>query len=152
MVDEDSKTAVAEPEEECTTLVYSPNQFSGTPNTQVNKAKFLRVYRCNGNMSEASKAVGVHRTTVYRWLTTDPYFAAAHNDCKEEAVYSMELELRSRGMEGVPAVIVDRFGNEHHYMDKGRASGPKTRQYQSANPPSTNVFPVPTPAVTTVLG
>lgn len=59
---------------------------------------FLSVFRETCNVSEAVRAAGVGRRTVYDWRDADPVFAAAWDEAEEEAVDALEAAARQRAM------------------------------------------------------
>jgi hypothetical protein len=74
--------AAAEPE--CDRCDRMPSNVS-TPSWSVAQREFLEAYRERPTVALAARLAGVHRATVYRWLT-EPAFAAAVRDA-EEAFY-----------------------------------------------------------------
>ena len=54
--------------------------------TKAQREKFLTSMRSSGNASVSARAAGVARSTVYRLRDSDPEFAAAWHDAREEAI------------------------------------------------------------------
>lgn len=74
-----------------------------------------------GNATEASKAVGIHRTTYRRWYNADPDFAALVDEVKEEQIDLAESELRKLVKSGnITAVIftLKTIGKERGYIER----------------------------------
>ena len=86
------------------------------------KKAFIDAYRANmGNATEASKAVGIHRTTYRRWYNADPDFAALVDEVKEEQIDLAECELRKLVKSGnITAVIftLKTIGKERGYIER----------------------------------
>lgn len=86
------------------------------------KKAFIAAYRANmGNATEASKAVGIHRTTYRRWYNADPEFAALVDEVKEEQIDLAESELRKLVKSGnITAVIftLKTIGKERGYIER----------------------------------
>lgn len=86
------------------------------------KKAFIDAYRANmGNATEASKAVGIHRTTYRRWYNADPEFAALVDEVKEEQIDLAESELRKLVKSGnITAVIftLKTIGKERGYIER----------------------------------
>lgn len=68
---------------------------------QENMRQFLRTFRLNPLVAEASKIADVHCKTVYRWVDRLPAFAAAYKECQEEAADNLEAEALRRARDGV---------------------------------------------------
>ena len=60
---------------------------------------FLSVFRDTCNVSEAARAAGVARRTVYDWRDADPAFAIAWDEAEDEAVDALEAAARKRAIE-----------------------------------------------------
>ena len=86
------------------------------------KKAFIEAYRAHmGNATEASKAVGIHRTTYRRWYNADPDFAALVDEVKEEQIDLAESELRKLVKSGnITAVIftLKTIGKERGYIER----------------------------------
>ena len=70
---------------------------------QAAKAKelFLDIFRVTGNVSQAAKAAGIHRSSVYEWQESDEKFSAAYNVAAIESNEALEAEAHRRGVIGV---------------------------------------------------
>src|SRR5690348_1426050 len=53
----------------------------------------LAALRDNKTMSQAAESAGLHRTTPYTWLKSDPFFIAAYNAWKAEQHASNDHRL-----------------------------------------------------------
>ena len=62
------------------------------------KARFLDEFRQRGNLTAASREIGLTRQAVYKWRHSDQAFAEAFADAVEEATELMEWEARRRAM------------------------------------------------------
>lgn len=72
-----------------------------TKSTPKKREKFLGSLREAGNVTLAAEAVGVDRSTVYKWRKQDAEFSAQWDDAVEEAADRLEAEARRRAYEGV---------------------------------------------------
>lgn len=63
-------------------------------------AAFLENLCEYGNVSKSASMAGVARTTVYRYRSDDPKFAAAWDEAEKIGVRALEDEARRRGFEG----------------------------------------------------
>ena len=78
-------------------------------NSRTSRAKlwrFLEAFRECGTISAAARAVGIDPKTVYNRRLSDPEFAAAFEEAKEDAADSLEDEARRRAVEGVEEPII----------------------------------------------
>lgn len=62
--------------------------------------RWLAIFRDTGNVSKACKAVGIDRSTPYRYRDGCPEFAQAWRDAEEAAADALEEEAQRRAMEG----------------------------------------------------
>lgn len=69
--------------------------------TAAHKAAFLVEFAKRGIVTTAARSIDVDRATVYRWYESDPAFALAFDDAKEQATDAMENEARRRAVDGV---------------------------------------------------
>lgn len=76
------------------------------------KAAFLEAFRVSGNVSQAAKAAGCGRTTVYGWQEHDETFALAYRQAELEAVDVLEAEARRRAL-GYETTVLDNHGHAH---------------------------------------
>lgn len=86
------------------------------------KKAFIDAYRANmGNATAASSAVGINRTTYWRWYNSDQEFAALVDEVKEEQIDLAESELRKLVKSGnITAVIftLKTIGKERGYVER----------------------------------
>lgn len=75
-------------------------EFTGDNSTVENKRKFINAYREEGSVYHAALAIGIHRTTVYKWLEADPAFATAFDDCKEDTYDKAESSAYKKALNG----------------------------------------------------
>ena len=73
--------------------------------TPANIPAFLAAYAVCGNVTEAAKAAGFERQTVYDRLRNDPDFPAMFENAKAEFVDSLKAEALRRAREGVRKLI-----------------------------------------------
>ena len=71
---------------------------------QAKKAAFLAAYAECGNITTASKAVGIDRITFYRWSEHDDAFAQAAQRAYLQAGDRLEEHARAWATIGVPTV------------------------------------------------
>jgi transposase-like protein len=67
--------------------------------------KFLAALR-SATVSDAARAAGVGRSTVYDRRERDSEFASAWDNVVEESVEELELEARKRAMEGSDQLLM----------------------------------------------
>jgi hypothetical protein len=87
------------------------------------KAEFLRLYKENGQVHHACKAIDISYSTPYSWAKKDAAFAKEWADCKEvlaDAVEGSMFELATRGEENV---VVDNKGGEHRFYKRNATAG-----------------------------
>ena len=71
------------------------------------KKAFIEAYRANtGNATAASSAVGINRTTYWRWYNSDHDFAAAVDAVDEEQIDTAESELSKHIKSGNLTAII----------------------------------------------
>jgi hypothetical protein len=91
-------------------------------NATNDKKQFLEALkRCAGNVSEAMNQVPTHRATHYRWLESDPEYAAAVDAIKESLIDRAEGVLHGLISEGnVPAVLffLKTQGKKRGYVER----------------------------------
>jgi Homeodomain-like domain len=84
------------------------------------KKRFLAAYARRGNISQAAKAAGVPRRTVYEWREHDEAFVLALAEAEIEAKDAVELEIRRRAIEGWNDPVYQmgvRVGSIRKYSD-----------------------------------
>jgi len=67
--------------------------------THLKRRRYLKAFAKHGTHQAAAKAAGVHRRSHYGWLT-DPAYARAFEEAKDEAADSLEQELIARARDG----------------------------------------------------
>jgi hypothetical protein len=84
------------------------------------KDLFVQVFAETGNVTAATKAAGIGRTTHYRWLQADPAYKAEVDNAREEAVERLEREALRRAVEGVDEPVFHKgevCGQIRRYSD-----------------------------------
>lgn len=71
-----------------------------TTRTAKKRDAFIEALSARGNVSEACKASGVARRTVYEWRDDDAVFAKMWDDALDQAADTMEREAWRRAVEG----------------------------------------------------
>lgn len=71
-------------------------QFSGNSVTVENKQRLISAYRERGTISHAAETVGVSRKCVHHYLNTDPVFAEAMADAREDSGDILESSVYER--------------------------------------------------------
>lgn len=75
-------------------IEHTPNDHSST---SIRKEKFLKQFRKHHSLVIAScKAAQIHSQTYYIWLRSDPEFAQAIDDIREEVIDDVESKLMQR--------------------------------------------------------
>lgn len=72
------------------------------------KRAFLAAFSVFGIVGSAARLAEVDRRTHYNWLKTDPDYAAAFAEAKDDAADKLEEEVWRRAVKGVPKLIVYR--------------------------------------------
>jgi transposase len=67
---------------------------------------FLDTLRAGLTITEAAKAAGVLRRTVYRWRDADEDFATEWDEAYDEGTDAFEAEARRRAVDGVQKPVV----------------------------------------------
>lgn len=65
------------------------------------KRAFLSIYSLVGNISRASKLVGISRDTHQEWKHTDPEYARAFDEAHNRSIDVLEAEAMRRAVQGV---------------------------------------------------
>lgn len=73
--------------------------------TDTREDRFLTVLRETCNVSEAAKAAGVGRRTVYEWRDADTAFRSSWDEAEQEAADKLEREAWRRAVEGTDKPI-----------------------------------------------
>lgn len=88
--------------------------------TQREKAKFLRHFAENGNISAACRELNIGRRTVYNWLGDDEEFRQLYEDAIETSTDVLEEEAWRRAVHGVSRPVFQggkKVGSEQQYSD-----------------------------------
>ena len=64
------------------------------------KAAFLEAYAKIGSIGAAAKKTKISRRSHFRWMKSDPAYAAAFSVAEDRAIEAMELEARRRAVKG----------------------------------------------------
>ena len=72
----------------------------------IKKAAFLKAYRECGNISEASRAVGISRARHYAWVKVSPEYVEAFNHATDDAIDELEQVARSRAKKGSDLLLI----------------------------------------------
>lgn len=70
------------------------------------KRAFLAAYEQCGNITQASKAVGISRQTHYDWMRDDDDYKKAFADAEEAAGDALEAEARKRALAGSDTLLI----------------------------------------------
>lgn len=87
------------------------------------KAFLMALVKCHGVISDACKAAGVARTTVYGWVDRDPEFAQALNVIEDESIdfaESMLFKNIARGYEASIIFFLKTRGRGRGYDEQGK--------------------------------
>jgi hypothetical protein len=85
------------------------------------KRRWLEVFWASQDRTEANEAIGANRSTVWRWIKTDPAFAEAVREIEEEALDEAEGQLMQlvRGGElGAIKFLLKTKGRSRGYGDR----------------------------------
>ena len=80
--------------------------------TQRARALFLAELTKRGVVTDACRAVGVGRQTVYDWRKADEVFATEWDDAVTQAIETAEAEAYRRAVEGVDEPVFGRVGRD----------------------------------------
>lgn len=92
---------------------------NGTVKIRPNQARALEVYLATGDVTKATEAADVGRSTFYRWQQTDPAFQAALNDATAQAVEAISVDLVRLGNKSIAAlesVFDDESATHYHKL------------------------------------
>lgn len=92
-----------------------------TQNLQPPQLRALTVLLETGDKSKAAKAAKVSRTTLYRWLHTDPAFGAALEDATRQALREFSQTLVRLAAKAA-AALDDALGAEQEIGTRLRAA------------------------------
>jgi hypothetical protein len=79
------------------------------------KDEFLAHLRTTCNVGKSAEAVGIDRSSVYRWRNEDPQFEHDIAKAKKDAVEALEDEAHRRAFEGT--LVADKYGIHKVYSD-----------------------------------
>ena len=91
-----------------------------TSRTPVKDAKFLELIAGGATISDACRAAGYTRSTVYVYKADDPKFAEAWDEANEQAIERMEREADRRAIEGYDKPVYHlgvEVGSERKFSD-----------------------------------
>ena len=91
------------------------------PTLSVKQTQALAALVAGQSMSQAAGAASVDRTTVYRWLSTDPLFAAEYNASRRELAETVQSGIRRLADEAI-ATLRDLMGRTPRRMSASRSS------------------------------
>ena len=85
------------------------------------KRAFLRAFAKNGNVSQSADIVRISRRTHYDWLESDPVYAAAYDEAREQSVDELERIARERAAAGSDTLLIfllkgerpDKYAERH---------------------------------------
>lgn len=87
---------------------------------QLKKKAFLESFRVTGIITESAAALGIPRSTIYRWQEMDDEFAAGFREAEIEATEHMEAEARRRAVVGTAKPVYQggvKVGTIQEYSD-----------------------------------
>jgi len=85
------------------------------------KQTFLAAIRKGQSVYAAAAAADISRNTAYHWRWSDPEFAAAWDEAKQDGIDLMVDEARRRAVEGVEEAVYhagDVVGHKINYSDR----------------------------------
>lgn len=85
------------------------------------KRRFLNEFRQSGNLTEAARRAGVHRSTPYRWAEWDSDFKVLMEQAENEAVDRIELVAHNLATGKYMRMVVSAgkvLGEEAIYSEK----------------------------------
>lgn len=88
------------------------------------KLKFIDYYReTRGHISNCARAIGIDRSTYYKWLESDEDFAMAIAEAESELNDDMREALVQLGAEGNLGAIIFYLKNRHPDFKQNKATG-----------------------------
>lgn len=84
------------------------------------KRAFLEAFATTGIIGAAAEAAGIHRSTHYDWLDTDPDYATEFHHAELAAAEALETEARRRAVDGVDEPVFYEgqvVGTKRRYSD-----------------------------------
>lgn len=83
----------------------NPQRRNGTENVQRSltpaQIQALAVLALGQSVSDAARAAGVDRTTVHRWLHSDPLFSAEYNAARLEMIHTVQAGVRQLATDAI---------------------------------------------------
>ena len=111
-----SESQVIDQQEFTSLLDY---EFTGDDSTVERKRGFLTAYRNEGSIYHAALAVGIHRTTVYKWLERDSAFVQALDDSREDNYDQAETSVFKKALAGDSLLLMFYLkAHRHKFRDK----------------------------------
>ncbi|AIE86977.1 hypothetical protein [Fimbriimonas ginsengisoli] len=94
--------------------------------------EFLEAFAEGGNVAQACRVAGIHRSTYSYWLKNDlGGFQARFEEARLSAVDVLEAEARRRAVEGVPRLKFDTKTGQP-YVDPRTSAPYEHREYSDA--------------------
>lgn len=94
-------------------------QFSGDNSTVERKCRFIEAFRHEGSIYHAAMVAGIHRTTCYKWIESDPKFALALEESKEDCYDKAETSVFKKALAGDSLLLMFYLkAHRHKFRDK----------------------------------
>jgi hypothetical protein len=80
----------------------------------------------SGNLSAVSRALGVNRLTVYRFMANRPTVKQALSEAREKMIDNVESKLYSKALDGDPACMIfflKTQGKSRGYVERQEVTG-----------------------------
>lgn len=81
-------------------LIPAPSDKFEAESTRLNKARFIEAVGEALAIGPTAKALGISRSSIYRWMDEDPAFKAAVAEAREGAVDTLEDSAYARALKG----------------------------------------------------
>lgn len=109
-------------EEEKPHVPYSEYKLSGSVNTRHLKRKMLGgMEKSLGIVTTGAKTAGIHKSTHYEWMKSDPEYARAYNDLEDVALdfgESMLHQNMEKGKEASTIFFLKTKGKKRGYIER----------------------------------
>jgi len=93
--------------------------FSGDNATVERKRTFILAYRDEGSIYHAAQVTRINRKTAYRWIESDPQFAEALEDSKEDCYDKAETSVFKKALNGDSLLLMFYLkAHRHKFRDK----------------------------------
>ena len=93
--------------------------FSGDNATVERKRAFIVAYREEGSIYHAALACCINRKTAYRWMESDPEFAEALEESKEDCYDKAESSVFRKALDGDSLLLMFYLkAHRHKFRDK----------------------------------